>query len=76
MRRHMVLAGLLWIANGGIAAAQLTPEQAIDRRSIADLRFSPDGSQLAMTVAGPPEAQGRDRDVWVLDVAKTERRGE
>jgi dipeptidyl aminopeptidase/acylaminoacyl peptidase len=68
MKRHLLRAVLLWLATGTIAAAQMTPEQMLDRRSIADLRFSPDGSRLSMTVTGPPDTHGRDRDVWVADV--------
>jgi dipeptidyl aminopeptidase/acylaminoacyl peptidase len=50
------------------AWAQLTPEQAISENQVGDLRFSPDGRQLAFTVTGAPEAKGSPREVWLATV--------
>jgi dipeptidyl aminopeptidase/acylaminoacyl peptidase len=54
------------------AQAQLTPERALDRRTIFDLRFSPDGNRLAFTVSEPPKGDKRNTDIWVLDVKTRE----
>ena len=70
MRRRLAAiasCGLLAIPSG--AAAQLTPAQAIDRRALSELTFSPDGAKLALTVAEAPKGSGRNRDIWVLDMA-------
>src|SRR5919197_1186560 len=50
------------------AQAPLTPEQTLDRRAIADLEFSPDGSRLVFTVAAPVKATTRSRSIWLLDI--------
>jgi Periplasmic component of the Tol biopolymer transport system len=47
----------------------LTPEQTLDRRSIGELDFSPDGTQLVFTVTDPPKGNARARSLWLLDVA-------
>ncbi|MEA2603760.1 MAG: hypothetical protein QOF89_4752 [Acidobacteriota bacterium] len=52
--------------------AQLTPERALDRRGISDLRLSPDVSRLAFTVSEPPKGDTRNTDVWVLDLKTKE----
>jgi dipeptidyl aminopeptidase/acylaminoacyl peptidase len=59
------------IATGTLVAADtpLTPAQALDRSSIADLQFSPDGARLVFTVAAPPKGAARPRSIWLLDVA-------
>src|SRR5215813_14057414 len=60
------------LALGVIAAAAdapLTPEQTLDRRSIGDLEFSPDGSRLVFTVTEPVKGTARARSIWLLDVA-------
>jgi dipeptidyl aminopeptidase/acylaminoacyl peptidase len=54
------------------ARAQLTPERALDRRSISDLRLSPDGSRLAFTVSEPPKGDKRNTDIWMLDLRTKE----
>src|SRR5262249_56240335 len=59
------------LALGVIAAAAdapLTPEQTLDRRSIGDLEFSPDGSRLGFTVTEPVKGAARARSIWMLDV--------
>jgi dipeptidyl aminopeptidase/acylaminoacyl peptidase len=57
-----------WMFGAAVARAALTPEQTLDRRSIADLEFSPDGSQLVFTVAEPVKGSARARALWLLDV--------
>jgi dipeptidyl aminopeptidase/acylaminoacyl peptidase len=52
-----------------LAAAPLTPEQTLDRRSIGDLEFSPDGSRLVFTVTDPPKGPSRARALWLFDVS-------
>ena len=52
-----------------LSAAPLTPEQTLDRRSIGDLEFSPDGSRLVFTVTDPPKGTTRARALWMMDVA-------
>jgi dipeptidyl aminopeptidase/acylaminoacyl peptidase len=54
------------------AWAQLTPEQALDRRAISDLRFSPRGSHLALTVTEPPKGADQNRNIWILDLRSRE----
>ena len=56
----------------GAAHAQLTPERALDRRGISDLRLSPDGSRLAFTVSEPPKGDTRNTDIWMLDLRTRE----
>jgi dipeptidyl aminopeptidase/acylaminoacyl peptidase len=50
-------------------AAPLSPEQTLDRRSIGELEFSPDGTRLVFTVAEPVKGTARARAIWLLDVA-------
>ncbi len=45
----------------------LTPEIAIKRWSIGDLRLSPDGNRVAMVVSEPAKPTGQRRDIWVYD---------
>ncbi|MFY9822381.1 MAG: S9 family peptidase [Thermoanaerobaculia bacterium] len=69
-RSLICLAPLLLL---GVAAhAQLTPERALDRRGISDLRLSPDGSRLAFTVSEPPKGDARNTDIWMLDLRTQE----
>ena len=51
------------------AAAPLTPEQTLDRRTIGELQFSPDGSRLIFSVTERVKAAARQRNLWLLDVA-------
>ena len=52
-----------------VSAAPLTPEQTLDRRTIGELEFSPDGAHLVFTVMEPVKGTARQRNVWILDVA-------
>ncbi len=54
------------------AYAQLTPQQALDRRAIGDLQFSPDGARLAFVVTEPPKGTSRNSDIWMLDLNSRE----
>ncbi|OLC44341.1 MAG: hypothetical protein AUH43_18915 [Acidobacteria bacterium 13_1_40CM_65_14] len=68
--KNALIASLVWAAAvAALSAAPLTPEQTLDRRSIGDLEFSPDGSRLVFTVTDPPKASSRARALWLLDVA-------
>jgi dipeptidyl aminopeptidase/acylaminoacyl peptidase len=49
----------------------LTPEMVLNRRSIADLRLSPDGRWLAMVVSEPVKASVQRRNIWVYDGASS-----
>src|ERR1700681_1394583 len=70
-RRSLICLALLLLLAAS-AHAQLTPERALDRRGISDLRLSPDGSRLAFTVSEPPKGDTRNTDVWVLDLRTKE----
>lgn len=69
------LAGIL--ALSGVAVAQektaadgaklLTPEAALNLRSITDLQFSPDGTRVVFVVAEPPKGERRARHIWLYD---------
>ena len=51
------------------ASTTITPQQALNLRRIADLRFSPDGTRLAFTVSEPPKDTANPTHIWVMDVA-------
>jgi dipeptidyl aminopeptidase/acylaminoacyl peptidase len=46
---------------------RLTPEQAVSLRQLSDLRWSPGGARLALTVQEPPKGTGRLRHIWVYN---------
>ena len=50
-------------------ATKITPQQALNLRRIADLRFSPDGARLAFTVSEPPKDTTNPTHIWILNVA-------
>jgi Tol biopolymer transport system component len=52
--------------------AQIKPEQTLNRRSISELRFSPDGGRIAFSVSEPPKGTTRSRHIWILEVGKRE----
>jgi dipeptidyl aminopeptidase/acylaminoacyl peptidase len=41
----------------------------LNRRSIGDLRLSPDGNRLAMVVSEPVKGTSQRRNIWVYDIA-------
>lgn len=45
----------------------LTPETAINLRTISDLQFSPDGERLAFVVTEPPKGDRRARHIWLYE---------
>ncbi|MBZ5701233.1 MAG: S9 family peptidase [Acidobacteriia bacterium] len=51
------------------ALPPLTPEAALNLRTLSDLQFSPDGARLAVVVTEPPKGEGRAHHIWVLDKA-------
>ncbi len=55
-----------------IAQAELTPEQAIARRQLSDVRISPDAERVCFVVSEPPKGATRSRHVWMLDVRSRE----
>ena len=68
--KKAIFALAVWpAAVAALLAVPLTPEQTLDRRSIGDLEFSPDGSRLVFTVTDPPKGSARPRALWLLDVA-------
>lgn len=52
---------------GADAPKALTPEAALNLRSISNLQFSPDGTRVAFVVAEPPESDRRPRHIWLYD---------
>jgi len=78
MNRSLVISGaLILFALNPITSAQektaadksktLTPEASLNLRSIADLRFSPDGSKLAFVVTEPAKGENRARHIWLWE---------
>jgi dipeptidyl aminopeptidase/acylaminoacyl peptidase len=49
-------------------AGTFTVEQAISKRSMTDLQFSPDGRRLAFTVNRAPKDSSREQEIWMLNV--------
>ena len=66
-----VVCGGTWMALRADEPAKksLTPEMAITMRAETDLRFSPDGSRVALVASEPLKGTARKRHIWVLDVA-------
>jgi dipeptidyl aminopeptidase/acylaminoacyl peptidase len=48
-------------------AKVLTPEAALQLRSISDLQFSPDGMRVAFVVTEPPKGERRARHIWIYE---------
>lgn len=46
----------------------LTPEQALQIRSVDDLQLSADSRYIAMTVTEPVKGTSRNSDIWVYDI--------
>lgn len=67
-----LLASLVLNLTGVMGVGALTPDQAIATSEIVDLVWSPDGRQLALTVAGPPEKEGTPRHIWLYTSASGE----
>src|SRR6478609_7891859 len=69
MKKTIIVIMALAAAVLGAQPAPLTPQQTLERRGIADLEFSPDGSRLVFTVTEPVKGSARQRNIWMLDVA-------
>ncbi|HEY7789407.1 MAG TPA: hypothetical protein VIC33_02730 [Vicinamibacterales bacterium] len=76
MRRAPFIVGLaaVLLTALSVAAAPLTPEQALNRQEIAGasgadagLAVSPDGNQAAFVVVAAPEGKGRAQNIWLFD---------
>ena len=67
LRYIPVLMNTLWTAV--LAAALLTPEQALDRRAVGELAAAPDGTRVVFTVTEPARGTTRARAIWVIEVA-------
>ena len=63
-----------FVFSAAVSFGQLTPEQAISRRNISDIRFSPDGQQIAIAVTDPPKGNTRTTHIWMMDVTTHELR--
>jgi len=50
----------------------LTPEKLLSLRTVSDVRFSPDGQQVAFVVTEPVKGTIRARHIWMLDVKTRE----
>jgi len=55
-----------------LASDRLTPAQAINLRNISDLRFSPDGEQLAFVLTEPVKGTTRARHIWMFNLRTRE----
>ena len=71
MKIRLIAVSLLLLLPG-VGFAQLKPEQTLNRRPIAEVRFSPDANRVAFTVSEPPKGPTRSRHVWILDVRTRE----
>src|SRR5947207_1899185 len=69
MKRSLLALLVSATALVALHAAPLSPEQTLDRRSIGDLEFSPDGARLVFTVTEPVKGTTRARSIWLLDIA-------
>ena len=68
----MLITLLLLLLTPAPAQAQLTPEQAISRRTLADVHISPDGERVCFVVSEPPKGSTRSRHIWMLNVRSRE----
>ena len=69
----MIIALLvLLLASAAAPQAVLTPEQAIARRQLSDVRISPDGERICFVVSEPPKGATRTRHIWMLAVRSRE----
>src|SRR6266446_5802414 len=68
MRIRFILTTALLVFTPSLGFAQLKPEQTLNRRTISEVRFSPDGERVAFTVGEPPKGTTRSRHIWLLQV--------
>jgi dipeptidyl aminopeptidase/acylaminoacyl peptidase len=72
MKNKCLVLVLLLFATPAAGLAQLTPEQTLNRRTISELRFSPDGNRVAFTISEPVKGTSRGRHIWILDTRTRE----
>lgn len=63
----VVLALVAQLVIGAQLHAQLTAEQALNRRGLADVQWQPGGGHIAFTVSEPTKGTVRERHVWLMD---------
>lgn len=68
----MMITLLLLLLSPATSRAQLTPEQAISRKQLADVHVSPDGQRVCFVVSEPPRGSMRSRHLWMLNVRSRE----
>jgi dipeptidyl aminopeptidase/acylaminoacyl peptidase len=68
----MITAVLAILLALGAPQAPLTPEQAISRRQISDVRIDPAGARACFVVSEPPKGASRTRHIWMLDIHSRE----
>lgn len=68
MKTRCLLATILFLIIPGLVVAQLKPEQTLNRRTIAEVRFSPDGQRVAFTVSEPVKGTTRNRHIWTIEL--------
>src|SRR5215510_16190166 len=71
----MITAVLLMLLTSQGAQVPLTPEQAISRRQISDVRIQPAGpadAKVCFVVSEPPKGTSRSRHIWMLDIRSRE----
>src|SRR4030095_17071773 len=61
----LLLTVLFFLSTNTIA--QLTPEQALSRRQLSDVRISPHGQRICVVVSDPLTGTNRTRHIWLLD---------
>ena len=67
--KHVIFAiAVAFTSLAPAAERPLMPEQTLDRRTVGELEFSPDGSKLAFTLNEPVKGVARARSIWLLDV--------
>src|SRR5262245_35597543 len=69
MQKWLFAAAIALSSTGALAQPALTPEQALNRRTLGELEFSPDGSRLVFTVAEPAKGTARTRAIWRPDIS-------
>jgi dipeptidyl aminopeptidase/acylaminoacyl peptidase len=69
MKKVLSTLAVLLVAAALVSAAPLTSAQALERRAIGELEFSPDGTQLVFTIMEPVKGSARRRNIWIVDVA-------
>src|SRR5258706_2262095 len=68
MRIRFVVTAVFLLLLPSLGFAQLKPEQTLNRRTMSEVRFSPDSERLAFTVSEPPKGTTRSRHIWLLQV--------